>query len=369
MLIFETPAGDYVHRYNKAVVVCFKGKRNVLSTSPLNGGYREDLVAVFNHSINPGAGMAYKLKAPTYVEHLALMAEELGFDRKYTAGIGTAALMENLAIETSLHKNFAVTALVTGGVEVNGGRVGDPASYEEVAGKAEKFSGTINIIVEVNANLNAATLTRALITATEAKTAALQELMAGSNYSTGLATGSGTDSAIMISNANSAVSLTNAGQHSKLGELIGVVVKTAVKEALYKQTGLSPKYQHSMLKRFKRYGLNEESLWCEYLQLTGNDRSGKLEKPAFINNIHILDRQDAVVTSSSLYIHLLDQLTWQLLSQEEVREAAVIILENMQKTFGINKNDNIQLSSAEDNFEERMIRCFAQAMAQAAGGM
>ncbi|HCQ91599.1 MAG TPA: adenosylcobinamide amidohydrolase, partial [Clostridium sp.] len=102
-----------------------KDDRKVLSTSPINGGYREDLKTVFNHDENPGAGIACKLKAPTYSEHMYLIAEQLGLNSEETAGISTAASMENLSIKSESFDEVTVTAMVTGGVEVNGGRVGD----------------------------------------------------------------------------------------------------------------------------------------------------------------------------------------------------------------------------------------------------
>ncbi|MCU6396733.1 adenosylcobinamide amidohydrolase, partial [Enterobacter quasiroggenkampii] len=109
--------------------------------------------------------------------------------------------------------------------------------------------------------------TRALVTCTEAKTAALQELMAGSNYSRGIATGSGTDGTIIVCNSKSKIKLTNAGKHSKLGELIGVAVKKAVKEALFLQTGLCAESQHSMLKRVKRFGIDENRILNKYAEI------------------------------------------------------------------------------------------------------
>ena len=41
-------------------------------------------------------------------------------------------------------------------------------------------------------------MARALVTCTEAKTAAIQELLEGSKYSNGIATGSGTDQTIIM---------------------------------------------------------------------------------------------------------------------------------------------------------------------------
>ena len=70
-----------------------------------------------------------------------------------------------------------------------------------------------------------------VVTCTEAKTAAIQELLAGSNYSTGLATGSGTDQTIIVANSDSELYFEGAGKHSKMGELIGKTVTKAVKAA------------------------------------------------------------------------------------------------------------------------------------------
>jgi adenosylcobinamide hydrolase len=95
LMIYRLSTGDGVHRYNKSIVIPFEGKRRALSTSPLNGGYREDLNAVFNNDGNPGAGMAYKLRAPTYKEHMRIIASELGLNPDKAAGISTAASMDN----------------------------------------------------------------------------------------------------------------------------------------------------------------------------------------------------------------------------------------------------------------------------------
>ncbi len=310
--------GDAVYRYYKSIVIPFEQPRKVASTAVVNGGYREDLTAVFNNDVNPGAGMACVMRAPTYQEHMKIITAEIGLDPATTAGMGTAASMENVAIHTANYENLTVTAIVTGGVEVNGGRVGDPADYFQPLDKnpAEK-PGTINIILVIDADLPPGILNRALVTCTEAKTAALQELMAGSNYSTGLATGSGTDQTIIVANPASPLYLESAGKHCKLGELIGRTVLPAVKEALCKQSGLSPRQQHSMLRRFKRYGITEESLWQAYIAASEKT----VLKPIFMDTLHRLDSDNYLVTYAASYVHLLDELQWELLSGVEVRQA------------------------------------------------
>lgn len=336
-MIYKLSTGDKVYRYEKSVVVDFVGNRKVLSTSALNGGYKEGLRYVFNHDGNQGAGIACKMKGNTYKEHMETIAKEIGLNPDSCAGLSTAASMDNLAVESETYDDFTVTALVTGGIEVNGGRVGDEAYYHEKAGKSVHIKeGTINIILFIDADLPEGTMARSLVTCTEAKTAAIQELMAGSNYSRGLATGSGTDGTIIVSNADSQTKLTSAGKHSKLGELIGRVVKKAVKKALYLQTELSPDYQYSILKRMKRFGINENILWEKYNQLIKlheNLYERKLTKPEFTHNVHVYEKNSKLVTLTSLYAHLIDQYDWDLIKKEDLEDETKYILSRIYKVF------------------------------------
>lgn len=373
-MIHKLSTGDEVHRYQKSIVVEFKGERKVLSTSPFNGGYRENLKYVFNHDGNPGAGMACKMKAPTYAEHLSIIAQEIGLDPKVSAGISTAASMKNVSIKVTSFDDVTVTAIVTGGVEVNGGRVGDPASYVQKHGKTEIIKqGTINTILVIDADLPEGTLTRALITCTEAKTAVLQELMAGSNYSRGLATGSGTDGSIIICNSDSSIKLTDAGKHSKLGELIGIAVKKALKEALNLQSGLCTTSQHRVLRRMKRFGINEDKIWTKYMELFKDEKEIKLlTKPEFMHNLDMLDGDDFLVTVSSLYAHIIDQMDWGLLSKKEVIEECIIILNRIETKFNIEKflDNKMNFNYEHKNIDfvvEKLIELFTMVMAKIVG--
>lgn len=340
--LYTLSTGDRVYRYEKTIVIFFKGKRKVLSTSVFNGGYHEDYTAVYNHDAKVAAGMPCEMLAPTYTEHMQILSRRLGLDPERVTGMGTAADMENAVLETLSYKELTVSAIVTGGIETNGGRVGDPADYFKPLEKPNR-SGTINIMLILDTDLPPGTLARALVTCTEAKTAAIQELMEGSNYSTGLATGSGTDTTIIVANSESALYLEGAGKHSKLGELIGRVVKTAVKQALDQQSGLNPQNQHNVLRRFRRFGVTSETLWQKYLcrlverQKVGTEekdappekRENLLLKPEFLERMEALARESGMVTWTSLYIHLLDQFLWGLLEEREVAEAAGNILKQL----------------------------------------
>lgn len=321
MKLYEFSNGDTIHKYKKSIVILFKGQRNVLSTGPNNGGFTTDLSAVFNNDANPGSGMGIKLRADTYREHMDILAEEdLGLDSSACSGLLTAASMENAAISTLSYEDFSVTAITTAGVRSNGGRIGDPASWYE---KSESSfddttpTGTINILLYINADLKKEAMASALVSCAEAKAAAMQELLISSRYSCGIATGTGTDGVIIIANAESNTHLTNAGKHSKLGELIGRTVITSIKEALRLQQGITTHSQHDIIRRMERFGVSEDALWDCYKETYRN-----LIRAEFTEILDHIRTEDRLVTYSSLYAHLLDQLSWGLLSFAECRIAA-----------------------------------------------
>jgi len=324
MIIHVLPSGDELHKYSKTLVLTFAGQRKTLATAVINGGYRETMTAAFNNDCKPGAGMAPVMKAPTYEEHMKLLSVELGLDPSVTTGMSTAATMDNVSVKSESFRDISVTAIITGGIETNGGRVGDPATWHEENGKSVNTeTGTINIMLFIDANLSEGALTRALVTCTEAKSAAIAELMGSSRYSMGIATGSGTDGTIVISNTESAAYLTQAGKHSKLGELIGRTVKAAVKEALHKQSNMCPERQHNILRRVDRFGITEESLWKSY--------TGELDKPHFLHTLHTVAVDDTLLTYTSLYVHLMDQLMWELISPNEAFTAGEMIISILEK--------------------------------------
>ena len=352
--LYTLSTGDEVYRYEKSIVIFFKGKRKVLSTSVFNGGYHENYTAVFNHDAKKAAGMPCEMLAPTYTEHMQILSGRLGLDPETVTGMGTAADMEHVAIETLAYKELTVTAIVTGGIETNGGRVGDPATFFKPLEKPDR-AGTINIMLVLDTDLPPGTLTRALVTCTEAKTAAIQELLEGSKYSNGIATGSGTDTTIIVANSDSPLYLEGAGKHSKLGELIGRAVKAAVKQALDRQTGLNPVSQHNALRRVQRFGVDKTTLWKKYLEnckrRNGELRKAetqssestdttkakatvnKLLKPEFLTRVEALAKEETMVTYTSLYVHLLDQFLWGLLQEEETKTAAETLLRILAEAY------------------------------------
>lgn len=316
MILHRFRNGDELKRRDHALIVTFTGPRGVLSTSPYNGGFRDNLKYVFNHDCKEAGNKHTPLKAPTYAEHMEIIAAGLGLDPAYAGGLSTAADMENVSIREETYEDLTVTAVVTGGIDENGGRVGDPAGWHESNGASKHVPGTINIMLFIGAHLPEGTLARALVTCTEAKTAALQELLAPSLYSSGIATGSGTDGTIVVSNPQSPVYLTYAGKHSKLGELIGRTVMKAVKEALFLQTGLCAARQFDAFSRIGRYGITRQSILDAL-------------PPADGEKLDALSKQNDLVVMTSLYVHLLDQLQWGLISPADALSAAGKLLYGM----------------------------------------
>lgn len=336
--------GDEVYFYDKSIVIYFKGKRKVLSTSVYNGGYHEDFQAVYNYDAKVGSGMPCEVLADTYVEHMKLISERLAVNPAKVSGMGTAASMENAAIETLTYKDLTVTAIVTGGIETNGGRVGDPADFYRPLEKPDKF-GTINIMLVLDCDLPPGSLTRALVTCTEAKVAAIQELLEGSKYSNGISTGSGTDTTIIVANSDSNLYLEGAGKHSKLGELIGRTVKNAVKEALNRQSGLNPKRQHDVFRRLKRFGVLPSEMWVLF-----KNNNKDYVKPEFLVTAEKLASEEDMLCFTSLYIHLLDQMLWKLISVQEMQKFGQVILNNIADVYNIDA-EIIEKSSLEAMLE------------------
>ena len=143
--------------------------------------------------------------------------------------MGTAASMVYAAHEQAAFEDLRVDAIVTAGVEGNATCAGDPAQWVETPSgwsKLAEVAGTINTIVVVNQPLKPEAQIRALLTATEGKSAALMELGVSSRYSKDLATGTGTDQICIAAPLDeNRYSYGATNPHSKLGELLGRVTR------------------------------------------------------------------------------------------------------------------------------------------------
>ena len=232
--------------WEKTLIVQFPEKRRVLSTTD---GF-VDAMAAINHAAHPDLWMkvhadmqtGHKLGGNLYVRRIQeRVANFLGLKQEEIAQMSTSADLDNLAVVTKAFEPFIVTALVTAGAKNNAQRTGvDEGTYIE----GDEPKGTVNILVLTNALLTDGAMARALITLTEAKTAAFEDLRIPSSYTRGVqATGTGTDS-IIIATGTAGPKVTYTGGHNRIGELMGKTVHEAVIEALGKQDGLSKDLPH-----------------------------------------------------------------------------------------------------------------------------
>ena len=147
-----------------------------------------------------------------------------------------------------------VVAITTAGVRVNAVCAGDDAGFYEENGEFKP--GTINTILLINSKLNDNVLAEAFMVASEAKTVALNNLKIPSQYSNNFATGTGTDGLIIASNLDSNNVITNAGKHSKLGEIIAKSIIESIHVAIKKQVWITPNSQSNVLVLLNRYKLD-----------------------------------------------------------------------------------------------------------------
>lgn len=317
-----------VHRNGKLIAVRFNAPHQVISTCRVHGGLRDDLECVFNHqSCEPAGHMHKDLK--TIVAEPERYHE--GLCREYglpelTASLGTAANMHHAAIETCSFRDLSVTAICTGGVEGNAGRAGDPASvwegeegFEPLSAPGKEPPGTINMILLINRELSHGAMVRSIVTATEAKSAVLQELAVSSRYSMGLATGTGTDQIAVACRRGGSRPLTSAGKHSKLGELIACAVMGALRATLAGQNMLTPESQCSVYEHIRRFGASRERL-MEMIAARLADSDAMI----FRRNFGGLDRDPMVVAAACALVHLYDKYVWGVLADSCMGEIFVM---------------------------------------------
>ena len=313
-LIFKTSDDDEIFYLKDTILINFGVGRNGISTSELNSGTNNLYKSVFNQHLSQEK-IDY-LENHDVCEYLINECDLMDIDSNYSTGLITLAEMKNVSIVSKRFKNTEVTAIGTAGVRTNASRAGDEASYWEENGKFH--FGTINIILLTNVHLEKSTLTEAFMTATEAKTVALSNLKIPSQYSNGFATGTGTDGVAIFSNTDSQNILTNAGKHSKLGELIAKSVIEAISKAIGKQVWITNKSQSNALVRLNRYTLDINEFYDHLNE----------DKLQFIKQLKAdAKKQDNVAITSSI-LNLIDEVENDLVKKQDAYDLALKIKEN-----------------------------------------
>lgn len=219
----QSPHGRYLQ-------ISSESPLRTLNSSPWGGGFGHHHVLM-----NRQVDKTYNEVDPL-VEMEAFIARE-GVDPQDTAGMLTAAWVKDVGFKElawppeagnvgdphpdaeSPEEALRVAAWVTVGL-------GNKARAGAMLPATSLYPGTINTIVVIEGNLTDAAMVNAVITATEAKTAALQELNAMINGQ--IATGTTTDAVLIAATGRGATTYRYAGTATTLGYLIGRTVYEAI---------------------------------------------------------------------------------------------------------------------------------------------
>ncbi|MGD0663439.1 MAG: adenosylcobinamide amidohydrolase [Syntrophorhabdales bacterium] len=318
MLLGTYYKGVEIHREEKIIYARFLVPHRVISTCPAAGGVRDDLDYLYNHQSCEPIGhdpAALRLIGPDPQGYRSMVCRQYRLPDDRCATLGTAANMRYAITKEARFRDLAVVAVCTGGAETNAGRAGDPAvvyerdgTYERVSADDPVSHGTINTMLFISRELTPGAMVNAVMTATEAKSAALQELDVNSRYSHGIATGTGTDQIGVAARLETGIPLTSAGKHTVLGELIGKTVCGAVKATMALQDSLTPERQRSAVRHLERFGASRDSMRASVAA-----RLGKGKGTLLAANFTVIERDPFVVAAVAALVHVRDKVAWGIL--------------------------------------------------------
>lgn len=226
----------------------------IISSAVYNGGAKK-----VKHTLNIGVPPGYSDVA-LHMDPLQLIkmsAAKIDVSDDYLAMV-TAANVHNFSLVTQTTDEFTVAVAATAGCS-HGESSGEEITVEEIV-------GTINIIVYIDASPLESCMVAALITATEAKSAALHDFDVRSRYTGDLATGSITDS-VTVATTGKGTPIVLGGPASVLGQVVGRCARQAVTEALLRQEPVWVK--RSVFDRLKERHLPVEKLALEVSKIKG----------------------------------------------------------------------------------------------------
>lgn len=203
---------------------------DVLSNALIHGG-----LCVTHTLINRHVSLEYAPKDP--LQETKEWLREAGYDADQTVTLLTAASVEKAIVTEQTFFQGRLAAIVTAGVS-NAARAGKPGpTYTECPNTTHSTPpGTINIALWIDAQVSYSAMVNTVITATEAKAAALAE-MGVQDGDGDIATGTTTDAVIIAATQREQGGWEHhyAGLASPLGQAVGLAVHQAVREAVAEQ--------------------------------------------------------------------------------------------------------------------------------------
>jgi len=210
----------WIEREIREGVLILTGEFRTLSSSLLGGG-----IGRKRHLLNVQVPHGYASDDPW--RDAQARVQGLGLPLESCTAMMTAADVGDVVEYVANGEEFQARVYVTAGVG-NAARAG-----KERQTYAGYLAGTINIIVAVDARMTDAAVVNTLITVTEAKAAALQD-MGITDRDGRIATGTTTDSVIIAVNERTAFTGIHqyAGVATELGNKIGIGVYDALTASL-----------------------------------------------------------------------------------------------------------------------------------------
>ena len=246
----ELITGGHVTKEYNSVTVLFDDIHYSLSSGQLNGGFHHTL-GVRNQQLTYHIETEKDLPGGSVANYLAQEFEHIDVPVHFSTALLTSATPSLHAYTMVQESDTIVETIVTGGYKKTAHRAGTGYCYEEKDGEFHT-PGTINILVFTNKALTDSAMVKAIMTITEAKTAALQDWKVESTqdfpkYNTHIvhslaketntsATGTATDGIILTINTNGDV-LTDAGSYSLFGDTLAKAVYLGVQRALENAIG------------------------------------------------------------------------------------------------------------------------------------
>jgi adenosylcobinamide hydrolase len=273
---------------DNVLAVLSKDDLKVVSSAAYHGGFRK-VKAILNVEVPEGYSTPNLHADPMPL--ISASSAKVGVKDDFVCMI-TAVKVSNFSLALMKNEEFSVSVAATAGC-TNAETAGENLSDKMIP-------GTINIIVVVDGNPTESNQVSLVITATEAKTAALNRLDIRSAYSGDLATGTTTD-AVVVASTNRGSVIEYGGPSSKLGQMVSKCVRTVVTEAVLKQDKKLP--FRSVLSRLDERGLSMERMASELSKI----KSLKASKETLLSTLSQLLKSDPI---SSLMLLESAKVSW-----------------------------------------------------------
>lgn len=207
-----------------AIIMRSDRQWETISSGVYNGGLKHAEAAV-----NYRVSLDYASNDPE--QDFVDMMQQRGLESEQTVGFMTAAKLSHAAIGELVHHDFTMAVLATAGTS-NATRAGSPREMYR-----GYHAGTINLFIWLDTRMSQAAMVNAIMTATEAKSAALADLAVVERANGLIATGTSTDAIFLAVSQNAAYAAEHqyAGTATELGCKLAQLVYAAVHMAVQTQ--------------------------------------------------------------------------------------------------------------------------------------